>query len=265
MRPVLENYILLFFTCACLGWLMEVACKAVQFRRFINRGFLIGPYCPIYGFGAVMITAMLSSSSDKPAAVFALAMVIAGTLEYVTSFAMEKLFHARWWDYSHKAFNLNGRVCAGTLIPFGVMGLVMVYRVKPLCFRLYDGLPGTARTALCAVLCAVLAADAVVSTTVLGSIRKTANLSGGDDTESITRIVHERLAERGALMRRTLRAFPYAQLYSSQLLGRMKQQRKQIRLEAKQARQALRREIDSREQRLRRDLKAVRDRRRGER
>ena len=116
------RYFLLFFFCSMLGWLMEVTCKLFQFHRFINRGFLIGPYCPIYGFGAVFVTLLLSGFSDHPIAVFLLAMLVCGTLEYVTSYVMEKLFHARWWDYSQRKFNLNGRVCANTLIPFGLLG-----------------------------------------------------------------------------------------------------------------------------------------------
>ena len=126
MRVEIESTILLFFACACLGWVMEVICQLVQLRRFINRGFLLGPYCPIYGFGAVLICRLLSRFSGDPLAVFALALIVCGTLEYITSYAMEKLFHARWWDYSQKPFNLNGRVCAGTLIPFGLMGLTLV-------------------------------------------------------------------------------------------------------------------------------------------
>ena len=100
-RSLIEHYILFFFISSMLGWLMEVCCKLWQFHRFINRGFLIGPYCPIYGFGAVLVTALLSPYAGSPAAVFVLAMVVCGTLEYLTSYLMEKLFHARWWDYSH--------------------------------------------------------------------------------------------------------------------------------------------------------------------
>ena len=85
MRLTLECYILLFFTGAFLGWVMEVVCKLIQFGRFINRGFLIGPYCPIYGFGAVLVTLLLTPFSDSPVGVFVLAMVVCGTLEYLTT------------------------------------------------------------------------------------------------------------------------------------------------------------------------------------
>ena len=159
MRLTLECYILLFFTGAFLGWVMEVVCKLIQFGRFINRGFLIGPYCPIYGFGAVLVTALLTPFSASPPAVFVLAMAVCGTLEYLTSYVMEKLFHARWWDYSHRRFNLNGRVCAGTLIPFGLLGLGMVYVARPLLFGLYLKLPQPWMDGLCVGLCALLSGN----------------------------------------------------------------------------------------------------------
>ena len=119
MPVEVKFYILLFFISACLGWCMEVICKLIQLHRFINRGFLIGPCCPIYGFGAVSVTLLLSRFADTPPAVFGLAILVCGTLEYLTSAIMEKLFHARWRDYSRSRFHLNGRVCAETLLPFG--------------------------------------------------------------------------------------------------------------------------------------------------
>ena len=259
MTPLqLESFILFFFACSVAGWVMEVVCKLIQFRRFINRGFLIGPYCPIYGCGAVAITALLSGYRGDPVTVFFLSMLLCGTLEYVTSYLMEKLFHARWWDYSQKHFNLNGRVCANTLIPFGAFGLLLVEAVQPLCFDLFARIPDAVRLALCAALCALFVTDAVVSVTVLGKIRKTANLSGADDTENITRCVRERLAEQGMLMRRTLRAFPYARLYSNDLLERMKAQQRRLREEARAKKRELREEMNRREERLREELRRLR-------
>ena len=261
MRATVECYILLFFTGAFLGWVMEVACKLIQFRRFINRGFLIGPYCPIYGFGAVLVTLLLTPFSGSPVGVFVLAMVVCGTLEYLTSYVMEKLFHARWWDYSYKRFNLNGRVCADTLIPFGLLGLGMVYVAKPVLFGWFLRLPQPWLDGLSAGLCALLLCDTVVSATVLTKIRKTADLSGGDDTEAITRGVREALARQGALLRRALRAFPYASLYNRALLEQVRQKKAQLDHELKTRRAALRSDIAKREARLRAELKALREQR----
>lgn len=251
MPETLRCYILLFFTCSFLGWAMEVACKYVQFRRVINRGFLLGPYCPIYGFGAVAVCAALTRFAQDPLAVFALSMLICGTLEYLTSYAMEKLFHARWWDYSQRAFNLNGRVCANTLVPFGLLGLLLVYAVKPFLFARFARIPPRACTALCAALCALMFADAILSTTVLGKIRRTASLSHGDSTERITQAVRQELMARSFLIRRLLRAFPYARLYNAELLARLNAQRQKLREETRSREAALRAEFKCRERELR--------------
>ena len=234
MTVAIENYILLFFVSAVLGWIMEVTCKLFEFHRFINRGFLIGPYCPIYGVGAVFIMAIL----------------ICGTLEYLTSYAMEKLFHARWWDYSQRRWNINGRICAVTLIPFGILGLVMIYLVKPFLFRLFAQIPQPWMDGVCAVLVAVFLTDTVISTTILGKIRHTAELASGDSTEAITHIVREKLQAR-PLVRRTLRAFPYAQVYNRRLLERIKRTRAEIKEELQQKREGLRSDVEQWEQRMR--------------
>lgn len=243
------RYFLLFFFCSMLGWLMEVTCKLFQFHRFINRGFLIGR--PIYGFGAVFVTLLLSGFSGHPVAVFLLAMLVCGTLEYVTSYVMEKLFHARWWDYSQRKFNLNGRVCANTLIPFGLLGLVMVYFLKPLVFGWFDALSETALYALSGSLAALLLTDTVISTTVLGRIRKNTSLSEKDDTEAITKSVRETLARDSALVRRTLRAFPYAKLYNGKALEKARAARAKLKADLKQAQLKARADIDAREEELR--------------
>ena len=258
LRTEIENTLLLFFACAFLGWLMEVICQLVHFRRFINRGFLIGPYCPIYGFGAVLICRLLSRFTGDPLAVFALALIMCGSLEYITSYLMEKLFHARWWDYSQKPFNLNGRICAGTLIPFGLLGLIIIYWVKPFFFGVFSLMNAQVRSVLCALLSAALLADLIVSMRVLSKIRIAANLSHADNTESITLAVREKLIEQGRLVRRTLRAFPYARLYSNQLLANMKAERQRLKAEAREKARALRQEINRRDTALRQELKRLR-------
>ena len=186
---LLEYYFLLFFIASFLGWCMEVTCKLFQFHRFINRGFMIGPYCPIYGFGAAGVTMLLSRFTEDPFAVFGLAILICGTLEYVVSVMMEKLFHARWWDYSTKRFNLNGRICANTLIPFGLLGLGMIYFIKPFFFRLYGLMSETAMRAVCIALLIPFLTDTVISSFTLLHLRRHAASLDGDSTEAITRSI----------------------------------------------------------------------------
>ena len=250
------NYILMFFCSAVLGWLMEVTCKLIQFHRFINRGFLLGPYCPIYGFGAVLVTLLLSRYADSAVTVFVLAMVVCGTLEYLTSYLMEKLFHARWWDYSQKKFNLNGRVCADTLIPFGLLGLGMVYFVKPLLFGWFDRLSMGWLMGLSWGLIVLFLTDTVVSTCVLGKIRHEATLAKGDSTEAITKAVRESLARKSALFRRQLHAFPEMKLYNRELQQRLKTRHKELEADMQARRDKFLSEIEAGEKRIREELKA---------
>lgn len=258
MSAEIKYYVLLFFAASFLGWLMEVVCKLIQFHRFINRGFLLGPICPIYGFGSILIAALLSRYADSPVAVFGLGMILCGTLEYITSYVLEKLFHARWWDYSQKHFNLNGRVCANTLIPFGLLGLVMVYGIKPFLFRYFAMLPEGWLNGLCIGLLVVFAADTILSTCVLGQIRHSATNAEGDSTEAITAAVRAHLAEGSALMRRTLRAFPYAKLYNKDVLQKLKNQRIAMQREMKEAQEKMRQNVKLREDKLREEIQKKR-------
>lgn len=210
----------------------------------------------------MLVTALLTPFSASPPAVFVLAMAVCGTLEYLTSYAMEKLFHARWWDYSHRRFNLNGRVCAGTLIPFGLMGLGMVYVARPVLFGLYLRLPQAWMDGLCLGLCALLLGDTVLSATILGKIRKTAEHCEGDSTEALTQSVREALIRQGMLARRALRAFPYARLYNRRLLADIRARRAQLSRDLKARRQAFRDDLDRREARLREELETLRNQRR---
>ena len=123
------DLILLFFAYSFLGWCIEVTLKYFQFHRFINRGFFTGPILPIYGSGAALITVAVSSLARFEygyGSTFALSFVICGTLEYLTSYWMEKRFHARWWDYSQKPMNLHGRVWIGNLMLFGLGGVAII-------------------------------------------------------------------------------------------------------------------------------------------
>lgn len=257
MQREILYYVLLFFVGSAMGWCMEVLCKLWQFHRFINRGFLIGPWCPIYGCGAALLTALLSRFTQDPFAVFGLAILICGTLEYLTSYLMEVIFHARWWDYSSKRFNLNGRVCANTLIPFGLLGLGMIYYVKPFLFGRFALLDDRPLALLCAGLGALFLADAAVSTLTLFKIRRGASLLQGDSTEAITAAVRGALAQQSALVRRTLRAFPESKIYNSRVARQMRDRRRALRREMKAARLRARQAVNEREAQLKEEIRAL--------
>ena len=146
---------------------------------------------------------------------------------------MEKLFHARWWDYSTKRFNLNGRICADTLIPFGLLGLIMVYWGKPTLFGLFALLSESALEIICISLLALMMIDCAVSTWALIRIRMGAENVEGDSTETITAAVRTLLQRESILVRRTLHAFPDARIYNRRLLTRLKELKVAQKLEEK--------------------------------
>ena len=203
----------------------------------------MGPWCPIYGFGAVFISLLLSRHAEDPLAVFGLAILICGILEYSTSYMMEKIFHARWWDYSTKKFNLNGRVCADTLLPFGLLGLLLVYAITPVMFSCFDLLSETMIQIICLSLSLLFLADITISTTTLVKIRVHAGKLNGDSTEKITNEVRSVLAEKSALVRRMMRAFPEARLYNGKIILIMRERRLQLRKEIKQAKKKTKQRI----------------------
>lgn len=145
MNEKIIFYLLLFFFASTLGWVGECIYCSTPVRKFINRGFLTGPLCPIYGCGALILTICIVPFREYPYVVPFLAMLLCDILEFMTSWIMEKLFHARWWDYSNKKFNIQGRICLGHTIYWGVGSLLYVYLVYPLIEEGYSFVPVVAR------------------------------------------------------------------------------------------------------------------------
>ena len=123
---------LLFIFYSFAGWFCEVLYCSISKRHFVNRGFLYGPICPIYGFGGIIIFSWLMSLSHNLVLLFFASMISTTILEYFVSWVLEKLFDTKWWDYSTYRFNINGRVCLLNSVLFGVMGIVAVRFVHPL-------------------------------------------------------------------------------------------------------------------------------------
>lgn len=206
-------YFLLFMIYSIAGWCLEVTCKLIENKKFVNRGFLIGPYCQIYGCGALLITFLLKKYIDDPFTLFIMAIVLCGTLEYLTSYFMEKVFKARWWDYSKRKFNINGRICLGTIIPFGVLGLFITYVSNPFLLDKLGALSEMWLNILFWTLLVIYIIDNIVSQVVVRYIRKVEKdaYTETDNTEEITRKVKELLTTKSPLHRRLANAYPSLQ------------------------------------------------------
>lgn len=224
-------YFLLFMIYSVLGWCMEVLGKLIQYKRFINRGFLIGPYCPIYGTGAILITFLLKKYIPDPFALFVMAILVCGTLEYLTSYIMEKVYHARWWDYSQRKFNINGRVCINTIIPFGLLGMFIMYVSNPFLLGAIEALPEITLNIISGVVFAIFILDNIVSTNVISYVGKTTKEIGKslDNTEEITKKVKEILIGKSALYRRLLNAYPKIQTIKVKIKEKQEEIKRQVK------------------------------------
>jgi uncharacterized membrane protein len=159
----LSELIFYFFFYSFLGWLYEsLLCSIFGEHRFINRGFLLGPYCPIYGTGAILCWLVLSNHNNV-FAVFAIAALLCCAIEYMTSFGMEKIFHARWWDYSDMPFQLHGRICLYGGIIFGAGNVFIRFLVQPTLMRLTTQLNENLLNGSAIVLLIVIGIDIVLT------------------------------------------------------------------------------------------------------
>lgn len=208
MLHTIEIYFLLFISYAFLGWCMEVTCKFIQYKKFINRGFLIGPYCPIYGWGALTITILLKRYMEDPLVLFVMSTLICSIIEYLTSYFMEKKYHARWWDYSNRKFNINGRICLETLIPFGILGVAIMYGTNPILFKLYNQIPQLVINILTVILFIGFIVDNIISSNIISSINVEGNKLIKDNTEEITEKIKQILRQKSWLHRRLINAYP---------------------------------------------------------
>lgn len=154
-------YCLFFIVYSFLGWVLEVVYAALQEGRFINRGFLLGPACPIYGFGAVGIIAILSPVKNEKPLLFLCALLLASVVELVGGFLLDKIFSQRWWNYSNKPFNIGGYICLKFSILWGIAGVFLVDYMHPFLLRIAEAVPRVAGIVGFSVLYALLLLDIV--------------------------------------------------------------------------------------------------------
>ena len=122
----------LYFTIySFLGWVCESTYCSIGQKKLVNRGFLNGPFCPIYGFGALLVISILSPFVNNIPVLFIASIIVTSTLEYITSYVLEKIFHMSWWDYSTYKYNINGRVCLQNSLMFGLLSLFVMLVIHP--------------------------------------------------------------------------------------------------------------------------------------
>lgn len=227
----LYEYLWFFIIYAVGGWCLEVSYHVVTKGHFINRGFLNGPVCPIYGFGMLIVIICLLPLKDNKMIMFFGSIVLATLLELVTGFLLEKLFHERWWDYSKEPFNFHGYICLKFSIEWGIACLIVVDLVHTFFASIIKHFPRAPGIILLTVCLAIFAADCVATViTVRGfnnrlrlmnevgaRIRKLSDAMGEDITDATLHGIEksqqvkeqiddtkERLDERSAAVRKDI-------------------------------------------------------------
>ncbi len=223
------RYVLLFFIYSFLGWCLEVACKLISDHKFVNRGFLIGPYCPIYGHGALIMTVLLNRYLNDPVTLFIMIILCCSLLEYFTSYFLEKIFHTRWWDYSGYRFNINGRICLETMVPFGLFGLFIMYVTNPFFLGLINKISTPLLISLTVIFLIVYFIDNIISFKIIKNIQHVGEdiqkrqLIKKDDTERITHLVKKQVENSmKTFEKRIVHAFPHLQVLKTKVKKRRK-------------------------------------------
>lgn len=156
-------YVWLFFLLAGFGWLWEGFLYLLKDDMYVNRGFLAGPWLPIYGMGGIMMEVLLHRWRDRPMLAFVSSMVMCTTLEYLAGWYLESTWGVKWWDYSAMPWNLQGRVCLYSALLFGVGGLLLVWLVSPLFYSFYCRIPLKIQVGVGLLLVVLFTADATYS------------------------------------------------------------------------------------------------------
>lgn len=209
------TYFCIFFTYSVIGWVIESTLVSIHEKKIINRGFLIGPYCPIYGYGSLVMILYLDQYKNNIVTVFFLAIIICSILEYLTSYLMEKLFKARWWDYSENKFNLNGRICGKNACLFGIGGVIIIYLVHPFLNSIAKLLNQNLFNILNIIFLIIFLTDTIISLNIVNKFKNTvSNIElRKDSSQDFSKLVKDTLFKNHQIFqKRLLSAFPNVDL-----------------------------------------------------
>lgn len=162
----------IFIIYAFIGWCTEVSYAALDTGKFVNRGFLNGSYCPIYGCGVVIVVAILTPLKENLLILFAGSFLLTSVLEYITGYILEKVFHNKWWDYSDKPFNIKGYVCLKFSIYWGLACTFIMDIIHPIIYAAIRFIPFVLGVVLLSIIMCVFAADCIITVTTILKFNK---------------------------------------------------------------------------------------------
>lgn len=201
-----------FFIYSFAGWCIEVCCAAIQKRKFVNRGFVNGPLCPIYGSGAVLFAVFLPELKEAPFFLFLAGAILASILEFTTGALLEKLFHRKWWDYSNIRWNYEGYVCLPFSLGWGVCAVVLNMFLNPLLVKLLGIMPKLLMVIIMIALTVALVLDTVGTTLAIRGLQKK-QVQLAEFTEGVSQV--SKLLENAItrrIQKRMDKAFPMLEI-----------------------------------------------------
>lgn len=201
---------LVFFIYSVVGYILEVIVTSLPAKKLnLNRGFMIGPYIPIYGTGAIAMSFLLAKYQDDLLVLFIMSTIICSVIEYLTSYIMEKIYKLRWWDYSHKKFNINGRICLTSSIFFGLGGVLIMKFINPLITKLFTITPNLVLIIIAVIAFLIFITDLIISIIVTFKIEVNINnYINQDATLAIRKEITEKLEKYKFQVSRMLDAYP---------------------------------------------------------
>ena len=199
---------LYFMIYSFLGWLVESIYIFISQHKWLNRGFLIGPYCPIYGVGALAIILISKYVIKYPLLLFLLSVLFCSMFEYLASFLLERIFNVRLWDYSKRKYNLNGRICLATTVLFGIGGVLVAYFIQPYLSKLILLIPQNIIYIIVAILLIIFVIDIIISSKIIINLKNNFSKIVKDNTKEIKDKVKEIFKKRSYFVKRFLSSFP---------------------------------------------------------
>lgn len=166
------EFVWIFIIYAFVGWCVEVAYAALDTGKFVNRGFLNGPYCPIYGFGVVIVVGLLTPLKENRLILFAGSFVLTTVLEFITGYVLEKVFHNKWWDYSDKPFNIKGYICLKFSILWGLGCTFIMDAFHPMIYRIITWIPFVPGVVILCILMSVFIVDGCITVSTILKFNK---------------------------------------------------------------------------------------------
>lgn len=190
MKEIISELLTYFIIYSFLGWIMESIFRSIIEKKVINTGFLIGPICPIYGFGACIMFLFLGNLKDNIILLFLISCTLLTLWEYIVGVLLEKIFNTKYWDYSDHKFNFQGRICLTNSIYWGILGILFIKFIHPFVQNMLGGIDSKLLNFIIMIASITFIVDIIVSIIKVKNIK--VNL---EKVEKLNKEIKEKLKE----------------------------------------------------------------------